>query len=103
MTHPHHERVESVDADRVRHVAVLSRLELTDEEVARTARDLTGILHHINKLAELDLEGVPATSHAIPLENVLRDDERRPGLEREAALANAPQAEDGCFRVPQII
>jgi aspartyl-tRNA(Asn)/glutamyl-tRNA(Gln) amidotransferase subunit C len=97
------ERVESVDEDRVRHVAVLSRLELSEEEVARTARDLTGILHHINKLAELELDGVPPTSHAIPLENILREDTLRPGLERQAALANAPQAEDGCFRVPQII
>ncbi len=97
------ERVESVDADRVRHVALLSRLDLTDEQVARTARDLSGILHHINKLSELDLDGVLPTSHAIPLENVLRPDIRTPGLNNAEALANAPDCEDGCFRVPQII
>lgn len=103
MSEPQADRVESVDADRVRHVALLSRLQLSEEEVTRTARDLSGILKHINKLAELDLDDVPPTSHAIPLENVLREDERRPSLGRDVALANAPQAEDGCFRVPQII
>ena len=97
------ERVEKLSEDRVRHVALLSRLELSDEEIANASRDLTNILHHINKLSELDLDGVEPTSHAIPLENVFREDEARPSLSNEEALENAPEQEDCCFKVPQII
>lgn len=104
MSAPHKvERVDEIDLARVRHVALLARLDLTDDEVRRFSRDLTGILVHINKLAALDLTGVEPTSHALPLENVFRDDEPAPSLSNEEALANAPEKEDDCFRVPQII
>jgi len=97
------DRVDEISAERVRHVALLARLELTDAEVEKFARDLTGVLKHLNKLAELDLDGVGPTSHAIPTSNVFREDELRPSLSNEQALANAPESEDNCFKVPQII
>jgi aspartyl-tRNA(Asn)/glutamyl-tRNA(Gln) amidotransferase subunit C len=89
-----------IDRSQVLHVARLARLELTDEEVERMAGELSGILDHIERIAELDLDGVEPTSHVVPLENVLRADEPRPSLPRERALAGAPDAGDTGFRVP---
>ncbi|MDX6585688.1 MAG: aspartyl-tRNA(Asn)/glutamyl-tRNA(Gln) amidotransferase subunit [Solirubrobacterales bacterium] len=64
------------------------------------ATELSGILEHVDRISELDLEGVEPTSHVVELENVLRADEPAPSLERDAALANAPDPADGAFRVP---
>ena len=64
------------------------------------ASELSGILEHVDRISELDLEGVEPTSHVVELENVLRADEPAPSLERDAALANAPDPVDGAFRVP---
>ncbi|MEQ8820084.1 MAG: Asp-tRNA(Asn)/Glu-tRNA(Gln) amidotransferase subunit GatC [Sumerlaeia bacterium] len=97
------DRVEAIDKDRVAHVALLSRLALTDEEIEQFAGELTKVVGHLNKLAELDLDDVPMTSHAIPMSNVFRPDAARPGLPTAEALANAPEQEDDCFKVPQII
>lgn len=93
----------SLDRSAVDHVARLARLDLTDEERDRMQKELTGILEHAEKIQSLDLEGVPPTSHALPLSNVMRADEVRPSLAPEEALANAPASEDGRFRVPRII
>ncbi len=65
--------------------------------------ELTTILEHVERIQTLDLEGVEPTSHTVPLANVLRPDETRPSLPQEAALANAPEAEDGRFKVPRIV
>ncbi len=81
-------------------MARLARLELTDAEVERMARELSGILDHLERIAELDLDRVEPTSHVVALENVLRPDEPRPSLARERALAGAPDATDSGFRVP---
>jgi len=89
-----------IEREEVLHVARLSRLRLTDAEVDRMARELSGVLDHIEKIGELDLEGVEPTSHVVPLENVLRADEPRPGLSRQRALAEAPDPADGGFGVP---
>ena len=89
-----------IERDEVLHVARLSRLRLTDDEVERMARELSGVLDHIAKIGELDLEGVEPTSHVMPLENVLRADEPRPSLARERALTDAPVPVDGGFGVP---
>jgi aspartyl-tRNA(Asn)/glutamyl-tRNA(Gln) amidotransferase subunit C len=87
--------------DQVLHVARLARLELTDAEVERMAGELSKVLDHIEKIAELgDLADVPPTSHVVAVENVLRPDEPRPSLPAEAALASAPEAAEGGFRVP---
>ena len=89
-----------IDRDQVLHVAKLARLELSDDEVERMAKELSGILEHVDRISELDLEGVEPTSHVVELENVLRADVPLPSLDRDAALANAPDPSDGAFRVP---
>jgi aspartyl-tRNA(Asn)/glutamyl-tRNA(Gln) amidotransferase subunit C len=93
----------ALDRAAVDHVARLARLDLTDDERERMQKELTQILGHAEKIQALDLDGVPPTSHALPLSNVLRPDEARPSLPPEEALANAPEVEDGRFRVPRII
>lgn len=92
-----------LDRTAVDHVARLARLDLSEDERERMQKELTVILGHADKIQALDLDGVPPTSHALPLVNVLRPDEVRPSLPPEEALANAPEAEDGRFRVPRII
>ena len=82
------------------HVARLARLKLTDEEIERMAGELSGILEHVERISELDLEGVEPTSHVIALENVLRPDEPRPSWSRDEVLERAPDPADGAFRVP---
>ena len=82
------------------HVAKLARLGLSEEEVETMAGELSGILEHVDRIAELDLEGVPPTSHVVELENVLRADEPHESLTREVALEQAPDPAEGAFRVP---
>ena len=81
-------------------MARLSRLRLTDAEVEKMAGELSGILEHVDRIAALDLEDVPPTSHVVELENVLRADEPRPSWPREKILEPAPDPVDGAFRVP---
>ena len=89
-----------IDRDQVLHVAKLARLRLNDEEVERMAGELSKILEHVETMNELDLEGVEPTSHVVDLVNVLREDVPRPGLDRETALEQAPDATETGFRVP---
>ena len=89
-----------IDRDQVLHVARLARLELSDEEVERMSSELSSILDHVEKINELDLEGVAPTSHVVELENVLRPDDPRPSWPREEILAEAPDVAAGGFRVP---
>ena len=90
----------AISRDEVVHVARLARLALTEEELDRFAGQLDAILEAVGKVSELDLSGVPPTSHPLDLVNVLADDEPRPSWPRDAVLSNAPQPEDGAFRVP---
>lgn len=87
----------------VKYVAKLARLKVGPDELDRFAGQLSGILNHIDKISELDLSGVEPTSHVIGLANVFREDEPRPSVEREEALANGPEVERGAFRVPPIL
>jgi len=87
----------------VLHVASLARLSLNPEEVDLFTRQLNDILAYVEKLQEVDTEGVPPMAHAVPLVNVFREDEAAPGLPRDEALANAPAPEEGTFVVPRII
>lgn len=89
-----------IDREQVLHVAKLARLKLSEEEVERMTGELSHILEHVDRIAQMDLDGVEPTSHVVALENVLRADVPRPSLPREAALANAPEPVDGAFRVP---
>ncbi|MBE0535783.1 MAG: Asp-tRNA(Asn)/Glu-tRNA(Gln) amidotransferase subunit GatC [Phycisphaerae bacterium] len=92
-----------IDEAQVRHVAKLSRLELTDQEVAMFSTDLSAIVEYIEKLNELDTTGVEPLAHCLPIHNVFRPDEIKPSLDTEAALANAPQRHDEYFKVPKIL
>jgi aspartyl-tRNA(Asn)/glutamyl-tRNA(Gln) amidotransferase subunit C len=89
-----------IDREQVLHVARLARLELSENEVETMARELSGILEHVDKISELDLDDVEPTSHVVRLENVLRADEPIPSLPRERVLEQAPDPADGAFRVP---
>jgi aspartyl-tRNA(Asn)/glutamyl-tRNA(Gln) amidotransferase subunit C len=87
--------------DQVLHVARLARLELTDEEIERIGPELSKVLDWIETIEQLgDLSDVKPTSHVVEVENVLRTDEPRPSLSVEKALASAPDAALGGFRVP---
>ena len=92
-----------ISVQQVAHVARLSRLHLTGEELERFAGQLGAVLDHAADLAALDLDGVQPMSHPLPLVNVLRDDVPRPGLSPEEALAAAPEVSDGRFAVPSIL
>ena len=89
-----------IDRDQVLHVARLARLRLSDDEVERMTGELSHILEHVEKMDELDLDGIEPTSHVVELQNVLREDVPRPCLPRETALEQAPDVADGGFRVP---
>jgi aspartyl-tRNA(Asn)/glutamyl-tRNA(Gln) amidotransferase subunit C len=89
-----------IDRAQVLHVARLARLRLSDEELERMPGELSKILEHVERMDELDLDGVEPTSHVVALQNVLRDDVPRPSLPRERALQGAPDVAEGGFRVP---
>ena len=87
----------------VAHLARLSRLALTDEELDRLASQLDVILGAVARVGEVAADDIPPTSHSVPLTNVYRPDEATPSLSRDAVLAGAPAAEEGRFRVPRIL
>jgi len=87
----------------VEHVAALARLGLSDAEKARLRDELSSILGHIAALDELDTAVIPPTAQVVALSNVMRLDEVRPSLPREAVLANAPRQADGFFEVHAIL
>ena len=87
----------------IEHVARLARLALTDEEKERLHAQLGLILEHAVKVGEVAAEDVPPTAYAIPRSNVFRSDEPEPSLSHDAALAGAPEVEDGRFKVPRIV
>ena len=89
-----------IDREQVLHVARLARLALTDDEVERMSSELSTILEHVERISELDLEGVEPTSHVVELENVLRPDEPRPSWERKRMVEAAPDHSEGAFSVP---
>jgi aspartyl-tRNA(Asn)/glutamyl-tRNA(Gln) amidotransferase subunit C len=92
-----------ISREDVQHVARLARLELSAEDLARMQAELSNILAYIDKLRSVDTAGVPPTSHAVPLTNVMREDESRPSLPLADMLANAPEAAGDFFRVPRIV
>jgi aspartyl-tRNA(Asn)/glutamyl-tRNA(Gln) amidotransferase subunit C len=89
--------------EEVEHIADLARLALSDEEVARYQGQLSTILEHFEHLQELETDDIPPTASVLPLRSVMRADEARPPLERERILQNAPEARDGCFKVPAVL
>ncbi|HWF36770.1 MAG TPA: Asp-tRNA(Asn)/Glu-tRNA(Gln) amidotransferase subunit GatC [Solirubrobacteraceae bacterium] len=89
-----------IDRDQVLHVASLARLALDEEEIDRMASELSDVLDHIEKIRELELDGVEPTTHVVDLVNALRPDEPEPCLPVEAVLAAAPEPVAGGFGVP---
>ncbi len=89
--------------EEVLHIAHLARLELTEEEIEEYRKQLSAILDYFERLKEVDTEGIPPTASVLPPRTVLREDEPQQGLSREELLANAPDVEDGQFRVPPVL
>jgi aspartyl-tRNA(Asn)/glutamyl-tRNA(Gln) amidotransferase subunit C len=93
----------AISRDEVAHLADLARIDLSDAELDRLAPQLDVILESVGSIAEVASEDVPPTSHALPLTNVFRADEVRPGLTAEEALSGAPEVEEQRFSVPRIL
>lgn len=91
-----------ISEEDVRYVARLARLRLEPQEVTRMTDELTKILGHVEKIAELDLRDVAPLSHVLDVVNVQRADEPRPGLSASEALRNAPEVSADSFRVPRM-
>ncbi|RLC62098.1 MAG: Asp-tRNA(Asn)/Glu-tRNA(Gln) amidotransferase GatCAB subunit C [Chloroflexota bacterium] len=89
--------------EEVEHIAELAKVGLTDEEKTLFQEQLSAILEYAEMLQEIDTTTIPPTATVLPLRNVMRPDEVRPSLPREDVLANAPQSEDGYFRVKAIL
>ena len=93
----------SLTREQVRHVALLARLAVPDEQLDRVTGELVAILRYVEKLNELDTRDVEPLSHPAALSNVFRPDARTPSLPREEALRNAPRRRLGQFEVPRIL
>ncbi|OXS52347.1 aspartyl/glutamyl-tRNA(Asn/Gln) amidotransferase subunit C [Cohnella sp. CIP 111063] len=93
----------SITIKDVEHVANLARLDLSEAEKEQFAGQLNAILKYAEKLNQLDTDGIEPTSHVLPLANVMRDDEVRDSWPVEKVLRNAPEEEDGQFRVPAVL
>lgn len=93
----------SITVKDVEHVAALARLSLSEEEKNTYTEQLNAILKYAEQLNGLDTEGVEPTSHAVPLFNVLREDTPKPSLSIEKVMLNAPDEEDGQFKVPAVL
>lgn len=93
----------TISEAEVAHLAELARIALTESEIQRFASELDVIASSAAKVREVTTPDVPATSHPMPLTNVVRPDQVTATLNRDELLAQAPQAEDGMFRVPRIL
>jgi len=95
--------VSEITPELVRHLGVLARIQLEDEEVTRLTRDLDAIVENIAKVSEVASDDVPATSHPIPMQNVFRPDEVGTMLTVDEVLQNAPDRDGDRFRVTAIL
>ncbi len=87
----------------VEHVARLARLALNSKELEVMTGQLDAILGYVDKLNELDTDGIEPMAHAVPMSNAFREDKIKPAIGTERALQNAPLADEGCFKVPKVI
>ena len=92
-----------IDEESVKHVEDLAELSLTEDEREELTDDLGSIIDYVNKLGELDTEGVEPLRHILEVQNVMRKDERRENLDQEEVFKNAPDREGSFFRVPPVI
>lgn len=93
----------ALTSEEVLHIARLARIALSEADVQRFAAQLSGILDHFAALAAVDTEGIEPTAHPLPLSNVMRADIVAPSLSQAETLANAPEREDGFFRVRAVL
>jgi len=92
-----------ISENDVKYVAGLSRIHLQDKDIHKFTKELEAILKYIDKLEELDVSNVEPTSHALPLNNVFREDMEKPSLEQESALKISVEKHNGSFKVPKVI
>jgi aspartyl-tRNA(Asn)/glutamyl-tRNA(Gln) amidotransferase subunit C len=93
----------SLTLDEVRWVAQLARLELTDADLQTMTRQLGAIVDYVNQLQQVNTDGIEPLNHALPIHNVFREDEPRPSLPVDAALANAPDRRGDFYGVPAVL
>ena len=93
----------SLSRQDVQKVSLLARLQLDENELDEMTSQLSQILDYVDQLSELETEGIQPMAHALDIANVFADDELEPSLDRNDALANAPKADDECFRVPAVL
>jgi len=89
--------------EEVQHIALLARVGLSEEDIARFREQLSEILDYFQRLRQVNTDDVPPTAHTLPLHNVMRSDEPRPSFDKEEVLANAPQRQDDLFQVQAIL
>ena len=92
-----------ISKEEVLYVANLARLDIDEAAVDKLTGQIGNILEYVDQLKQVDTTGITPTSHAVPLTNAFREDLEKPHLERDAALSNAPQPEDGFFVVPKLV
>lgn len=92
-----------VTREDVENVALLSRLRIDEKDMDKNIQELSDFLEYVDRLQQVDTENVMPTAHVLPIQNVFREDVVKPSLDRDLALSNAPESEDGYFRVPKII
>ena len=94
---------QTIDTNTVKHVAFLVRLGISEEEAEKFSGQFSSIIDYFNMLNEVDTENVPPASDIANAENVLREDEVKPSMDREEFLKNAPQSENGYVKVPTVL
>ena len=93
----------AISRKEVEKVSLLGRLLLSEEELDKMTTQLGQILGYMDLLGEVDTDGVEPMAHALDVSDVFRDDQVRPSLDRDQALANAPNPDDDCYRVPAVL
>ena len=93
----------SISKEEVKHIAKLSRLSFNDEQLEKTAVELSAIVDFANELSNVDVAGVMPTAHILDIKNVFRKDVVKPSFDREKILQNAPTKEAGCISVPKVV
>ena len=93
----------AISRDEVKKVSLLGRLHLSDEELDKMTTQMGRILHYMDLLGEVDTDEIEPMAHAVEVSDVFRDDEVRPSLDRDQALANAPARDDQCYLVPAVL
>lgn len=92
-----------VSAEEIKKIALLSRLEVQDEDLESVGKQLNDILTYMELIGQVDISDVEPTAHAVSMFNVMREDVPQPSMSNEDALQNAPEQEDGYFKVPKVI